>query len=108
MLHESVRRAQRIIVVSEQTREELISYWSVHPERIRVIHNTLRPSLGYTNIALEKMLAMRQRYVEQYLLLVGRIIPRKNVEPFVPAFDLLASQFHNLHLFRPGGPVFGA
>jgi glycosyltransferase involved in cell wall biosynthesis len=108
MLRESVRRAQRIIVVSEQTREELISYWSVNPERIRVIHNTLRPSLGYTNIALEKILAMRQRYGEQYLLHVGRIMPRKNVETLVQAFDLLASQFHDLHLVLTGGTGFGS
>ena len=108
MLRESVRRAQRIIVVSEQTREELISYWLVKPERIRVIHNTLRPSLRYADIADEEILAMRKRYGEHYLLHVGRIMPRKNVEMLVQAFDLLAAHFHDLHLVLTGGTGFGS
>ena len=93
MLRESVRRAQRIIVVSEQTREELVSYWSVKKERIRVIHNTLRPSLSYADISAEEIRIMRQRYGERYLLHVGRIMPRKNVEKLIQAFDLLARGF---------------
>ena len=108
MLHESVRRAQRIIVVSEQTREELVSFWSVKAERIRVIHNTLRPSLRYAGISSEEIRAMRQRYGEDYLLHVGRIMPRKNVEKLVQAFDLLAPRFEDLHLVLTGGIGFGS
>src|SRR5450759_3431871 len=78
MLRESVRRAQRIIVVSEQTREELVSLWSVQTERIRVIHNTLRPSLRYDDISTAEIEATRQRYGKRYILHVGRIMPRKN------------------------------
>jgi len=108
MLHESVRRAQRIIVVSEQTREELVSFWSVKAERIRVIHNTLRPSLRYAGISSEEIRAMRQRYGEDYLLHVGRIMPRKNVEKLVQSFDLLAPRFEDLHLVLTGGIGFGS
>ncbi len=108
MLRESVRRAQRIIVVSEQTREELVSYWSVKTERIRVIHNTLRPSLRYAGISAEEIRVMRQRYGERYLLHVGRIVPRKNVEKLVQAFDLLAPRFDDLHLVLTGGTGFGS
>ena len=108
MLRESVRRAQRIIVVSEQTREELVSYWSVKKERIRVIHNTLRPSLSYADISAEEIRIMRQRYGERYLLHVGRIMPRKNVEKLIQAFNLLASRFDDLHLVLTGGIGFGS
>src|SRR6266849_2732507 len=68
MLRESVRRARRIIVVSEQTRQELISYWSVKTERIRLIHNTLRPSLHPDDLPADKIQAMRERYGQRYLL----------------------------------------
>lgn len=108
MLRESVRRAQRIIVVSEQTRDELVSLWSVKPERIRVIHNTLRPSLRYADISIAEIRAMRQRYGERYLLHVGRIMPRKNVEKLVQAFNLLAPRFRDLHLVLAGGIGFGS
>jgi glycosyltransferase involved in cell wall biosynthesis len=108
MLRESVRRAQRIIVVSEQTREELVSLWSVQTERIRVIHNTLRPSLRYDDISTAEIEAMRQRYGKRYILHVGRIMPRKNVEMLVQAFNHLAPRFDDLHLVLTGGIGFGS
>lgn len=108
MLRNSVRRAQRIIVVSEQTRDELISYWSVDPARIRIIHNTLRPSLRYDAPNVQVVQTMRQRYGERYLLHTGRIMPRKNVETLVQAFDALASHIPDLHLVLTGGTGFGS
>lgn len=108
MLRASAKRAQRIIAVSEQTRDELVFYWKVNPERIRVIHNTLRSSLRHGDVAPEQIATMRQRYGERYLLHVGRIMPRKNVERLVQAFDLLAPRFEDLHLVLTGGSGFGS
>lgn len=108
MLHESVRHAQRIIVVSEQTRSELTSYWGIEPERICLIYNALRPSLHHESISAEEIQAMRRRYGSRYLLHVGRIVPRKNVEKLVQAFDLLASRFTDLQLVLTGGAGYGS
>jgi len=103
MLHESVQRAQQIIAISEQTREELLSYWSVDPARIQVIHNALRPALRLDSIAPGAIAMMRQRYGGRYLLHTGRIMPRKNVQVLVAAFQLLATRFADLHLVLAGG-----
>jgi len=103
LLHESVRRAQRIIAISERTRTELISSWNVESERIRLIHNALRPALRYTDISSGEILAMRQRYGGRYLLHVGRIMPRKNIGVLIEAFDLVAARFEDLHLVLTGG-----
>lgn len=103
MLRESVRRAQCVIAISEQTREELFSYWSVEPERVHVIHNALRPELCPPQIRPEAIEEMRRRCGGRYLLHVGRIMPRKNVEALVQAFLLLAERFADLHLVLAGG-----
>lgn len=103
MLRESVERAQQIIAVSEQTREELLSYWSVDPARIQVIHNALRPSLHRDGVAPADLALMHQRYGERYLLHMGRIMPRKNVKVLIAAFERLASCFTDLHLVLAGG-----
>ena len=108
LLRESVRRAQRIIAVSEQTRAELISSWSVERKRIHLVHNALRSSLSYSDIAAEEVQAVRQRYGGRYLLHVGRIMPRKNVEKLIEAFDLLAAHFGDLHLVLTGGAGYGS
>lgn len=108
LLRESVRRAQQIIVVSKQTREELSSYWSVDTNTINVIHNALRPSLQAETLTAAKAQAMRQRYGGRYLLHVGRIMPRKNVETLLAAFDLIAGRFPDLNLVLAGGAGYAS
>lgn len=103
MLHESVKRAQQIIAISEQTQDELLSYWSVDPEKVHVIHNALRPTLHLDRIVPETASEMRRRYGGPYLLHVGRIMPRKNVEALLRAFSLLAERFPDLQLVLTGG-----
>jgi glycosyltransferase involved in cell wall biosynthesis len=108
LLRESVRRAQQIIAISEQTCEELHSYWSIEPGRVHLIHNALRPSLQRDGISAQAIQAMQTRYGGRYLLHVGRIMPRKNVETLVQAFDLLAERFPDLHLVLTGGTGHGS
>jgi glycosyltransferase involved in cell wall biosynthesis len=108
LLRESVRRAQQVIAISAQTVEELHSFWSIEPERVHLIHNALRPSLRRDAISLKDIQAMQQLYGERYLLHVGRIMPRKNVETLIQAFDLLAARFPDLHLVLTGGAGHGS
>jgi glycosyltransferase involved in cell wall biosynthesis len=107
-LHESVRRAHRIIAISEQTRNELITYWAIQPERIRIIHNALRPSIRYSNIPDNEIQEIQRRYGKRYLLHVGSIMPRKNIEILVQAFNLLVPRFSDLHLVLTGGTRWGS
>ncbi len=96
-------RAQRVIAISEQTREELTSYWSIPSARIRLIHHALRPSLQPQHISREAIATMHSLYGERYLLHVGRIMPRKNVEKLIEAFCILAGRFPDLQLVLTGG-----
>ncbi len=96
-------RAHRIIAISEQTYEELISYWSISPERIRVIHHALRPSLQSQHISQNAIASMHSLYGKRYILHVGRIMPRKNVERLIEAFCILAEHFSDLQLVLTGG-----
>jgi glycosyltransferase involved in cell wall biosynthesis len=108
LLRESVRRAQQIIAISEQTVEELHSFWSIEPQRVHLIHNALRPSLQNKLISSQAIQAMQQHYGGRYLLHVGRIMPRKNVETLIQTFDLLAERFPDLHLVLTGGTGYGS
>lgn len=108
MLRESSRRAQRIIAISEKTCEELVSYWSIEKERIRLIHNALRPVFSNVEVPVQDLQVLRQRYGPRYLLHPGRIMPRKNIETLVRAFELLAPRFEDLHLVLTGGAGYGS
>ncbi len=108
LLHESARRAQCVIAVSEKTRAELIRYWSIEDKRIVLVPNALRSTLSRVHITTEQMALLRQQYGQRYLLHVGRIVPHKNVEMLVAAFQLLAAQYPDVHLVLVGGYAPGA
>lgn len=82
MLARMARQARRIIAVSEHTKGDLVRYFRIPDERIRVIHEGVRsdfPGPGDTALA-EKV---RNRYrlpgEEGYLLYVGLLKPHKNL-----------------------------
>jgi len=97
------QRAQRVIVISKQTEQELMHYWSIPPQRIRLIHHAIQPSFYANDLSPKAIKAMHSRYGERYLLHIGRIMPRKNVECLIKAFDLLAEKFADLRLVLTGG-----
>lgn len=108
LLRESSRRAQRIIAISEKTHDELVSYWGIEKDRIRLVHNALRPSLQFSEISAEDIRLVQQRYGMRYLLHPGRIMPRKNIEKLVEAFEMVAARFDDVHLVLTGGAGYGS
>lgn len=108
LLRESVHRAQRIITISEQTKHELTSFWDVKEEDITIIHNALRLSLTQNSLTSAQQQKLHKTYGPRYLLHVGRIMPRKNIEKLVEAFDLLAGELTDLHLVLTGGAGYGS
>jgi glycosyltransferase involved in cell wall biosynthesis len=102
------RRAQRVIAISEQTVEELTTLWHIPHDRIRLIHHALRPSLQPQEIGASANQRMHELYGPRYLLHVGRIMPRKNVERLIEAYFLLADRFPDLHLVLTGGLGYGS
>ncbi|GHO51760.1 glycosyltransferase family 4 protein [Ktedonobacter robiniae] len=108
LLRESVRRAQCVISISEQTSEELRTLWSIEDERIHLIHNAIRPLLRLDTVANEAQARMHQRYGKRYILHVGRIMPRKNVETLIAAFNTIADRLPDLNLVLAGGEGHGS
>jgi glycosyltransferase involved in cell wall biosynthesis len=102
------QRAQRVIVVSKQSEQEIMHYWSVSPQRLRLIHNAIQPAFHACELSPGAIEFMRSRYGGRYLLHTGRIMPRKNVECLIKAFDLLAENFADLHLVLTGGLGYGS
>lgn len=90
---ESVRRAQRVIAVSQRTASDAVRLLGVDPARIKVVHEAAAPGFSPRSRDALKPLAARlgldldQR--RPYILFVGTIEPRKNVPLLLDAFALL-------------------
>lgn len=83
----SVRRAARVIAVSHFTKREVQRVFGVPAERIAVVHEGVEPPApGFREASLPQGLKA------PYLLHVGTIEPRKNIEGLVEAYALLAER----------------
>ncbi len=87
----SVRRARHIIAVSAHTRDDLVHYFDVRPERVTVIPNAAdeRYRPADTPDALTRFKAAHN-LPDRFILFVGTREPRKNLRRLIEAFALLS------------------
>jgi glycosyltransferase involved in cell wall biosynthesis len=81
------RRADRIVVVSEHSKRDLISAYGIAEKKITVVYEAAAPS--FRPQTPQEVAAVRVRYglPERYLLFVGTIEPRKNLARLLAAFE---------------------
>ena len=110
--------AKKIIAVSESTKNDLIELYGVDSKKIEVIYegvdiaNLHPPRLGEagefsTNIFKLEFVKQKYKLPEKFILFLGTIEPRKNIEAIIRAFDKVVndqwSMFNEHHLVLAGG-----
>jgi glycosyltransferase involved in cell wall biosynthesis len=91
-LFDGVRRARRIITVSEHTARAVRAHTGADPARIRVVHNGILPEFGPLDPGSDRsVLARLGLDGEPYFLFVGTIEPRKNLVTLLDAYDRIAT-----------------
>lgn len=108
----SVRRATRVITVSENTRRDLLRFYRVPPERVVTVPNGVDSLFTPVTDPLA-LAAFRRRHdlPEDFILFVGTLQPRKNLLTLLRAYARVGEQL-DLPLVVAGGkgwmyePVF--
>jgi glycosyltransferase involved in cell wall biosynthesis len=93
----ALKKARRIIAVSENTKKDLIELYGGQPEKITVIHHGL---------SVPQFPPIYQRRKIPYILFIGRLEVKKNVQGLIKAFNLLKKKYrlpHQLVLVGPAG-----
>ena len=109
----SVRRASRVIAISESTRRDVIERLGVPGERVQTVYCGVDPSFQPAPAARVEDFRRRKGLPERFVLFLGTIEPRKNVQRLVSAFDELLDRVPiaapDLHLVIAGakGWFFG-
>lgn len=87
----STRAAQRIIAISQATKDDLVRHYGVAPARITVVHHGVTPE--FAPVEPQQCTAGAARYGIDgpYLLYVGTIQPRKNLQRLIEAFAQIVS-----------------
>lgn len=95
-------RAERIIAVSQSTKEDLIQLLNVNPEKVTVIHHGVNHRIYQPRARDRARKALGLPQEKRILLNVGTEGLNKNTERLVRVFHRLAKRFKNLLLIRVG------
>ena len=104
----ALRRAVKVIAVSEATRDDLVRVYGAEPSRIEVIHSAVTvmdrelPSTSQVSTTLD-----RHGITPPYLLFLGRLETKKNVARIVQAFLMLKERGIPHQLVLGGTPGVG-
>lgn len=90
------RRADKIIAVSNSTKNDVISLYKIYPRRVEVIHSAADDKFRVINRNDENLIKVKEKYDLPYkfVLYLGTIEPRKNIIGLIRAFDQLQIEVH--------------
>ncbi len=91
VLEKSCKRADRIVTISEFSKQEIIRYLNVPEEKISVIPLGVDRHRFHTGYPAARIKKVKQKYglEGEYLLYVGTIEPRKNLKRLIEAYAQL-------------------
>ena len=94
----ALKNARKIIAVSENTKKDLVEMYGAKPEKIKVIYHGVENkfSIFSSQFSISK----------PFILYIGRIETKKNVQGLIEAFNLLKEKYkvpHKLILIGPEG-----
>ncbi len=92
--------AKKVIAVSENTKKDLVKMYKIPNKKIEVVYN------GFTDISKNEKAGEKRG--KSYLLYLGRIEKRKNIDGIIKAFEILKIGYnYQGQLILAGKPGFG-
>ena len=88
----SVDRAERVIAVSESTKQDVVELFGVDPARIDVTPLGVSDGLSPLSETERSEFRRKQRLERPTILYLGTLEPRKNLPNLLRAFDLIATE----------------
>lgn len=104
----AAKRADKIIAISENTRDDLVAFYGISPNKISVVYPGLN-SFCYPNSDKDSIADVLKRYnvVGPYVLHVGALAEWRNITRLVEAYQLAEKSVAGLKLVLIGRPVWG-
>ena len=90
--------ADKIIAVSQSTKDDLINIYNIEPKKIKVIYSGIGLKYGISNLE-SRIMEVKKKYdlPDDYILYLGTLEPRKNIIGLIKAFEILNSKFQIHH-----------
>ncbi|HPN96935.1 MAG TPA: glycosyltransferase family 1 protein [Candidatus Moranbacteria bacterium] len=101
----AIGNANKIIAISQSTKDDILKFYpAVGEDKIKVISHGFDRAVYEKPRNMEKEAEVKKKYKIEgnYLIYIGAIQPRKNLEKLVEAFDLVKEVFSDLKLVLAG------
>ncbi len=93
MLARGLRRAARVIAVSEATKRDAVTHLGLSPDRIEVVHNAIDEQVGRPVTDNERIEVLHRYQIRgPFVLYTGRIQPHKNIPRLIEAFAVAKAE----------------
>lgn len=92
----SIEKANKIIAVSKNTKKDVMNYYHIPKNKIEVIYN------GFSDAIPPPLRGGISPHQKPYILYVGTIQPRKNLDTLITAFHLLLKEKSDYSLVIAG------
>ncbi|MFN4227335.1 MAG: glycosyltransferase family 4 protein [Candidatus Ratteibacteria bacterium] len=104
IIPKAVKKADMIITVSHNTKNDLLNYFKINPEKITVIYPGLHHEICKPIGDYEKIENIKKKYGidGKYILYVGTIEPRKNISRLIDAFIIVKEKSSEIKLVLCG------
>ena len=104
LIPKSLKRADKVIAVSEFTKKEIIKYYGIDSEKIEVVYNAASEEFLQSDYSGEELFAIRRKYnlPEKYILYIGTMQPRKNIPMLIGAFAEIKKSIPEIRLVLAG------
>ena len=80
-------KAERIITVSEFSKQDIVECYGVNPDKIDVAYNGVNETFKPLSVAEQKIVRAHYSFGHPYFMFVGSLHPRKNLARLFTAFD---------------------
>jgi glycosyltransferase involved in cell wall biosynthesis len=104
LIPKSLKRADKIIAVSEFTKNEIIKYYQIDPEKIETVYNAVSEDFLRSDYSGNELFEIRKKYnlPEKYALYIGTMQPRKNIPMLISAFAGIKNKIPDIKLVLAG------
>lgn len=102
-----VRRVDHVVTLSENSKQDIIRHAQIPADTISVIYSGISPTFRSLETSNHKIFELKKKYnlPDRFVLFLGTVEPRKNLQTLLTAFELLKaeSQYQDLGLVIAGG-----
>lgn len=92
----SIKKAQKIITISNSSKNDIIKMYKVNPDKVTVIYPGIK--IQNSEFTIQNMEELKKKFGidSKYILFVGTLQPRKNIIKLIEAFAKLKEKDFNL------------